>query len=210
MKLHVTTFLFIFILNQLAFAFEPLNTDLLIIKNTTPLLRLGAAARGMINMPENENTDPFEGYFGFFADLNIYSKRKNFHRGIDLYVRSGYRRFRSDPDPDNNIFWHSNINILSAAPGIRFVYGFGFLKSLIQLYFSAHPEMVFVWERTDENDNTTKYLSTGIVGTVGVEITSSPLGGFFIEYNNGYAPIGKEETNIEGHQVYFGVTYRRR
>jgi|GEM_PF-3843039 len=164
MKVYGKILLFIFILTHWVYAYEPVNTELLLKKNRTPLIRLGVAANEMICMDNSKTHEEYNGCYGIFADFNIYSKRKYFHRGMDIYVRTGYRKFRSKPYSSGNISLKSSMDILSAGPGIRLVYGCCcFKKWLFQIFISAHPELIFAWEKPDENDETTKYLSTGIV-----------------------------------------------
>jgi len=64
------------------------------------------------------------------------------------------------------------------------------------------------WASTS-GDNTIKtfFLRAGVYTGAGVDIAILPGFSLFIEYNIGYTPYGESFVNLEGHQVYAGISF---
>ena len=95
----------------------------------------------------------------------------------------------------------------------RGVIGFYFIHELWQLYAIAAPRLLHYHSVMKDNrlggpDRSVDLVSIGIIGGAGIEMTIVPMMGLFAEYNIGYTPVGKSHDNVEGHQVYVGLTWR--
>ena len=76
--------------------------------------------------------------------------------------------------------------------------------------FAAGADIAEMKDNKRGGDDREVYLfSIGIIGGAGIEVTIFSWMSIFAEYNIGYTPVGKSSRNIEGHQVYVGITWRR-
>lgn len=192
------------------FADDYNDPDTLYIARQRTTWRLGITGYKMFYSGDSELNDKFTGIGGGFVDWNFYRGRRLFHTGPDLFARIGLRHFEAEKDSDNPFSRDAMINVLSPGIGIRYNYGFQLMHSLLQIYASVHGEVVYSNEKSQDESGANHFVSLGAVAGAGFEFTPIPETGFFVEYNFGYAPVGNDKTNIEGHQVYLGATYRKR
>lgn len=192
-----------------AFSYEETDWDLyereIRRSRSASLLRLGFAG-GTIRMQDSKLNRYYEEGTGVFLDLFFYRYRhRNIEEqtgGFDLYTRLAYRKFSLDGDD----IGETDIDLLSLDLGARYLTGIMLGRELCQLYLLAAPRVLYYREDI-QNDENSMY-SLGVIGGIGVEITLAQAFALFVEYNQGYTPVGSTDANVEGYQIYFGLTVR--
>lgn len=209
MKRHGLIFVIILLLGIPAFAYEETDWDLyereIRRSRSASLLRLGFAG-GTVWLQDSElNRYQQEGN-GLFLDFFFYRYR---HRsieertsGFDLYTRLTYRKFLLDGDD----IAETDIDLLSLDLGVRYLWGSMLAKEFCQFYVLAAPRVLYYREEAQDEENS--MYSLGVIGGIGVELTLAQAFALFVEYNQGYTPVGSTDANVEGLQLYFGLTMR--
>lgn len=178
------------------------------------LLRLSFSSSKLINMNDNELDNYYKNIFAINADIFLYRQKGLYN--IDLYSRIGYKYFRRDDSALSSSEYleydESNMMMANLDLGVRFSAGMVFWSQLWQVYVLAAPRLNYyresVKDQSDDVDEKNNFYSLGFVGGIGFEVTLFPEMGIFVEYNNGYTPVGDSKANVEGHQVYLGVSLR--
>jgi hypothetical protein len=167
------------------------------------LLRIGI---GAARMQDSELDSYHQEGSAVMLDYLFYRHRSvNIERrasGFDFYSRFTYRHFVLDGDP----IAETEIDMISLDIGARHLWGGMHLDRLCQFYILAAPRFLHYKEEAGGKENT--LYSLGIIGGIGVEIALSATLGFFVEYNQGYTPVGDSDANVEGIQILFGMTLR--
>ncbi len=186
-------------------------------QHSASFIRLGFGVSGMINPYDTYLKDLQDKKWGLLADIYFYRLRSNHGNGIDFYTRFMYRSFAISEKKAKNetdlLYYKNNYHAFSGDLGIRGIYGFYFWHELWQLYIQVAPRFIYYRGEFSKGKNLNKdkvlnFYSIGIIGGIGIEITLVSLCGIFAEYNLGYCPVGSSKRNIEGHQVYAGITLR--
>jgi hypothetical protein len=186
------------------------------LTGNSSLFRIGYGGFGIIRMQDSNLSGNYKDGYLVMADMFFYRYRhgRRFEHGLDLYTRYTFRSFSSEKDIESesgDIYKNGEINTISVDVGARYLVGKIFLYELWQIYLLAAPRWVSFREeaRNDVGEYVGKsYYAVGFVGGIGFEVTLFPYMGLFVEYNNGYTPVGDSNANIEGHQILFGVTAR--
>ena len=171
------------------------------ISRKYPRFRAAVSAFGMTNVYNDKTELYYHGVSGFL-DCFLLRKRSRSGNGLDLYARGG---FKIIPDMD--------CRILHADAGGRLVGGFYCSNLFIQPYILGATRFQST-ELSATNGESAVYggkknfTSIGIIGGGGIEIAFIPELSFFVEYNNGYTPVGKSKFNTESHMFYAGIAYR--
>jgi hypothetical protein len=192
-----------------AFAYEETDWDLyereIRRSKSASLLRLGFAG-GTIRMQDSELNRYYEEGTGVFLDFFFYRYRhRNIEEqtsGFDFYTRLTYRKFTLDGDD----IGETDIDLLSLDLGARYLMGIMLGREFCQFYVLAAPRVLHY--REDVQDEENSMYSLGVIGGIGVEITLAQAFALFVEYNQGYTPVGSTDANVEGIQIYFGLTMR--
>jgi hypothetical protein len=179
-------------------------------------IRAGYSGFGLLRLGEASLNDYYSGGFGILADIFFYRIRtKRGGNGFDFYSRYCYRQFEMTDRTYREFQYNypaleygkSGIKIHSLDLGGRFVLGGYFLFSRIDFYLIGALRQAKVIESADNHIENT-YLPMGITGGGGFEFSFYKRLAFFGEYNYGYTTVGKNRDNIDGHQVFFGVSLR--
>lgn len=174
-------------------------------------------AGGLVWMQEEELNSQYGRGQAVMADIFLYNTRlKNWSRlrqELELFTRLTGRRYSLDEREtvSHGMYSDSQLDILSLDLGMRYTIGRFFFSTLWQVYAVAAPRVVSCAEyATDDEgrDVGKNYYTLGAVGGAGIEISPFSFAGLFVEYNYGYTPVGQDKKNIEGHQVFAGLTYR--
>ncbi len=193
------------------YAFETLDTGYQEIKRYSAEFRLGlTGTEYLLNQGDSKVDDVYKGFAGIFLDWNMLRWRSQKPGVTDIFTRISYRNYNAEVDSDSGIFWDGRMDLFSGGAGIRYNYSLKFLSKQLLLFASLHGEVLYLRESSSDRDTSRDYLSLGLVGGLGAELAPAPEYGFFIEYNYGYAPVGSDDSNIEGHQIWFGADYRTR
>lgn len=167
------------------------------------LLRIGLGPARMqdseLDSYHKEGTAVMLDYF-FYRDRSRNIERRA--NGFDLYARLTYRHFVLDGDP----IAETEIDMTSLDLGARYLWGSMLHDKLCQFYLLAAPRLLHYQEEAGGEENS--LTSLGVIGGMGVEITLSDTFGLFVEYNQGYTPVGGSDANVEGIQILFGMTLR--
>jgi|GEM_PF-5996060 len=210
MKKTIIVIITVFISLSQAFAYEKLDTDYLSIKRNSPLFRVGiTGGDALLNLGDEDTNKIYGGVYGIFLDWNMLNRKGQRAHSFDIFTRLNYRNFHADTDISAGIIYEGDIDILAGGAGIRYGYSINLISRLFQFYGSLHGEILYAKEESDigeEND----YMTPGIVAGLGIELAPSRYYSIFVEYNYGYAPVGKEDSNLEGQQIWFGGSYRTR
>ncbi len=188
---------------------QKIDEDYLIIKSRSSKLRLGVTGSNYLlqfgNSMEKKN---YRGVMGAFIDWNIL-KWKSLHPPLtEMYSRLSYRHFISEKDLFSNIIQDTMLATSTLALGIRYGYCMNLNSTLIRPYIQCHGEIMYLYENGKDDKKSSHYFSGGVVGGLGFEIAPFQNFGLFTEYNHGYAPIESMNSNLEGHQIWFGVSLR--
>jgi hypothetical protein len=186
------------------------------IKGNSSLFRIGYGGSGTVRMQDSTLSSNYEDGYMVMADIFFFRHRSGqiFVHGIDMYTRYTFRSFSSEKDIESKsgaIYTNGEINTISVDVGARYIIGRIFLYELWQVYLLASPRWVSFREEAKNSDEEyvgKTYYAFGFIGGIGFEVTLFPYMGLFVEYNNGYTPVGDSNANIEGHQIFFGVTAR--
>jgi len=174
-------------------------------------------AYGLVWMQEEELNSQYGRGQSVMADIFLYNIRlqnwSKLRQEIEFYTRLTGRRYELDESDavSRGMYRDSRLDILSLDLGMRYTIGRFFFSTLWQIYVLAAPRAVSCAEYAtdDEGRNVGKnYYAIGAVGGAGLEISVFSFTGLFIEYNYGYTPVGEDKKNIEGHQIFAGLTYR--
>ncbi len=186
------------------------------LARNSSLFRIGYGGLGIIRMQDSTLSSNYKDGYLVMADIFFYRYRssRKFVHGLDLYTRYTFRSFSAEKDIESesgDIYKNGEINTISVDVGARYIFGKIFLYELWQIYLLASPRWVSFMEEAENDvgeDVGKSHYAVGFVGGVGFEVTIFPYMGLFVEYNNGYTPVGDSNANIEGHQIFFGVTAR--
>ncbi len=182
-----------------------------------PFIRIGFAAPSMIYMADRDLKRYYNESWALMADCFFYRRRNRLGNGFDVGARFTYRDFTIGKDvlkKASDLLYESNrLHMMSWDLGVRGVIGVHFLRVLWQFYAIAAPRLlhyhsVLKDNRLGDPDRRINLVSIGITGGAGIEVTPVAMMGFFAEYNVGYTPVGASHNNVEGHQVYVGLTWR--
>ncbi len=197
------------------------ETDALIRESNTvrkaSLIRLGGGAFGTVHLADSKADKYYDDNWAAFADYFFSRNRSRYGNGHDYYARFTYKHFEMSDSKveqkDDYIVYKGKINAMALDAGLRYIYGWYFWGRLWQGYVLAAPRVqhtnITSYDLdTKEKVDSKKYTSLGIVGGAGIEVTLGPNWALFAEYNYGYMPVSKSKTNTEGHQGYFGISYR--
>lgn len=179
-------------------------------------IRLGFAAPKMVYMFDKDLKSYYDKSWALMADCFFYRKHNRRGNGFDIGSRFTYRNFEiSDKALQKSevLYKDVKLHLMSWDITFRGMFGFYFLRSLWQLYIIAAPRLLWYHSVLKEStiggpDRRINLVSIGIIGGGGIELAILPYLGFFAEYNIGYTPVGTGFHNVEGHQVYVGVTVR--
>jgi hypothetical protein len=182
-----------------------------------PRLRFALSPPLLMNLQDHKLSDYYDRGFGIFAELAYLRLRGRHGNGIDLYGRLTYRFFYTRDSVVNRntdlIYTENRLHLLSLDAGIRAVYGVSFLGQLWQGYLLAAPRLLYYYafsceSRSGAGDRETHLGSIGVIGGAGLEVTVTEGASLFAEYNFGYTPAGSPGRNTDGHQVWFGASWR--
>ncbi|MCP4135586.1 MAG: hypothetical protein GY754_31750 [bacterium] len=140
----------------------------------------------------------------------------------DFYVRVFYKQFVMSSSVEiksleaagsDDIVSKGTINMYGADLGYRNKFlQFYFLMTSFEVYMSAAVRYQYYDESAANplggDDFRAVFHSIGGYVGLGLELAFFENIGLFGEYNIGFTPVGESWTNTEGHQVYFGITYR--
>jgi hypothetical protein len=180
------------------------------------LIRIGGSGFGLLKLGEAGLNDYYPGGFGILADILFYRiRKKRSGNGFDFLFRYSYRQFDmtdgSYGDFKDNYpaleYGKSSLNIHSFDLGGRLVLGGYLLFFRIDFYILGALRQAKVIESAD-NGVRNSYLPLGITGGAGIEFSFYKRFAFFAEYDYGYTTVGENRENIDGHQVYVGVSLR--
>jgi hypothetical protein len=183
----------------------------------SPFIRVGFAAPSMLSMMDRDLNYYYDKSWGLMADLFFFKKRSRRGNGLDIGARFTYRNFLIGDDIQDRtsqlLYRENRVHMMSWDISFRGVIGAYFLHELWQLYAIASPRLLHYHAVMKDNklggeDKLVDLVSIGVVGGAGLEVTIVPMMGIFAEYNIGYTPVGKSSNNVEGHQVYVGLTWR--
>ncbi len=186
-------------------------------KSCSPFLRVGFAAPSMIYMMDRDLKYYYNRSWGLMADCFFYKKKNRRGNGLDIGGRFTYRNFLIGDDIQEKtsslLYGENRVHLMSWDICFRGVIGAYFLHELWQLYAIVAPRLLHYHSVMMDNklggpDRRVDLVSIGIIGGAGIEVTIVPMMGLFAEYNIGYTPVGKSHNNVEGHQVYVGLTWR--
>ncbi len=149
-------------------------------------VRGGFGTGPMINM-ENKNHDINYTGYGCFIDWFFYRHTSMRGNGPEFYTRMTYKYF------DEIDMTFADLDI-----GTRFIYGSFFFGRLWQGYVLAAPRFLYTHSPATSDDaaeyeKNKSFYSLGIVYGAGIETALFPEIGVFIEYNNGYVPVGHQK-----------------
>jgi hypothetical protein len=183
----------------------------------SPFVRVGFAAPSMIYMMDRDLNYYYNKSWGLMADCFFFKKRSRLGNGLDIGARFTYRNFLIGDDirdrTSDLLYRENRVHLMSWDISFRGVIGMYFLHELWQLYAVAAPRLLHYHAVMKDNrlggeDKLVDLVSIGVIGGAGIEVTLVPMMGIFAEYNIGYTPVGKSYNNVEGHQVYVGLTWR--
>ncbi len=189
------------------------------LRNKASLVRVAASYGPLLNTA-HETLNRNSLGTGGFLDVMFYRHRWQNVYGVDIFLRFHARYFEpTGIDLKNilikNIPYQNTLILLGGDVAARLAYRFYFFRTLWDVYFMVAPR--FVYTRATSEDvytkrivNEARFYSFGFISGAGFEVTFFPWLGIFLEYNFGYVPVGESERNIEGHQLYAGVTARVR
>jgi len=180
-------------------------------------IRLGFAAPKMVYMFDKDLKSYYDKSWALMGDCFFYRKHNRRGNGFDIGSRFTYRNFEiSDKVLEKKsevLYKDVKLHLMSWDITFRGMFGFYFFRSLWQLYLIAAPRLLWYHSVLKEStmggpDRRINLVSIGIIGGGGIELAIVPYLGIFAEYNIGYTPVGTGFHNVEGHQVYVGVTLR--
>jgi hypothetical protein len=180
-------------------------------------IRVGCAPPTMIYMMDKDLKYYYNKSWGLMVDCFFYRMRNRSGNGFDIGARFTYRNYKIGEDiqkKHNDLLYEDNkLHMMSWDVCFRGIIGGYFLYQLWQVYLLAAPRLlhyhaVMRESRTGGDDKMIDLVSIGIIGGAGIEVTLCSIIGIFAEYNIGYTPVGKSFNNVEGHQVYVGITWR--
>lgn len=174
-----------------------------------PILRV---AYGAVSLNDSELDKLYGSGNAFMGDIFLSRGRDRNGDGFDTFFRYTYRSFAMPDDittqPDGiayGIVSPGEMTMHSFDYSMRYVVGAYFLWERWDIYILGGFRMQYT-EVSAKNGLSDEYWSMGLVGGGGLEVTIFNGVGIFGEYNIGKTPVG--DRNIEGHQVYAGVTLR--
>ncbi len=189
------------------------------IVSRSPQLRFGYAFYHSI---ADEKVDQyFTEQSGFFLDWIIrITDDVNEPFKWDYFTRFFYKRFQMNDaslDPNGlvgkDVVSPSEASMYGFDMGFRFKTGRYFMMTAFDLYVLGAARYQHYTEKAPDtfdksNEIEVSFHSLGLYAGAGVEMAFFQNVGIFVEYNIGYTPVGDSEINVEGHQVYGGVTLR--
>ncbi|MBN1534540.1 MAG: hypothetical protein JXA20_17840 [Spirochaetes bacterium] len=187
------------------------------MESFAPRLRFALSPPLLMNLQDDELSEYYDRGLGIFAEFDYLRLRNRFGNGIDLYGRLTYRYFWiRDSIVERNsdlVYTENRLHLLSLDAGVRAVYGLPLLGLLWQGYLLAAPRLLYYYAfscegRSGAGDRETHLGSLGIVGGAGLEVTLTESASVFAEYNYGYTPVGSPRRNTDGHQAWFGASWR--
>ena len=185
------------------------------IKKSRSIIRLGASGSNFMTYDSRELNKYTDKKLSLFIDVLPYSIKNSQGNGLDFYARYTFDSLRSGGGLSGNpdfYFLDPEICIHRLDAGARFIYGIYTFNMLLQGYISAAPCFAVYSESSSDYDgsevSSQTLFSTGMTGGIGIEVAFHHIAGVFIEYNNGYVPVGRSKSNILGHRLYAGTALR--
>ncbi|OHD63826.1 MAG: hypothetical protein A2176_11945 [Spirochaetes bacterium RBG_13_51_14] len=182
-----------------------------------PFIRVGFAAPSMISMMDTDLNYYYNRSWSLMADCFFFRKRNRLGNGLDIGARFTYRNFAIGEDIQkkaSDLLYNDNrLHLMSWDVSFRAVIGASLARMMWQVYVIGAPRLLHYHAVMKDNklgdpDKRINLFSIGIIGGAGLEVAPLPMLGIFAEYNIGYVPVGKSHNNVEGHQVYVGMTWR--
>ncbi|TAL29402.1 MAG: hypothetical protein EPN93_21555 [Spirochaetes bacterium] len=137
----------------------------------------------------------------------------------DMYYRLFYKSMRmSDSAVQGGTMFEDPVtrgkaDIYGIDWGLRIRWSGYFMMTSFDFYVLGAVRGQYYREQAPDplnNKETLKveFYSFGGYGGAGIEIAFFRNLGFFVEFNTGYTPVGDSKANLEGNQLYCGVTLR--
>jgi hypothetical protein len=170
---------------------------------------------GGFNTLTNEDptlTAAYGGGWGGFIDWVAKAPPLGYTPGLFLnfYMRAVFRKYTmTDTGLLTNTAYleKGTIDQFGIDTGLRFSAGLYFLWMEWSFYVGAAPRIHIYTETAGSLSNT--FWSLGVVCNAGLEIAIFPTLAIFAEANIGYVPVGASEANVEGLQIYAGLSIRQ-
>jgi hypothetical protein len=181
------------------------------LKGKSDLLRFGyggAQTGNLVKIGDSELDKNYGSGMGAFVDIAF----KEYY-----YLRGFYKQYKME-SLGNLAFDSSRTSPPGLATltqyggdfGVRFNLGHQYLLyELWEVYLNLGLRFVSLEEKAD-NGLSKSFMSMGVVTGLTLQFTLSPGFGLFAEYNYGYTPVGDAAKNVDGHQLYAGITIRTR
>ena len=185
------------------------------VKNS--LFRFGFSGINFGNFYTLTNADPiltsaYGSGWGGFIDWVASAPPLGYTPGLFLnfYMRAIFRSYSmTDADLLKNPAYLAKgaITQFGVDTGLRFTAGLYFLWMQWSFFVGAAPRIHVYTETAGSLSNT--FWSLGVVANAGVEIAILPTFAIFAEGNYGYVPVGSSKANIEGLQIFAGLSIRK-
>lgn len=194
------------------------NSDICGTDSLMLYFRAGYASPLLLETGDKELNRFYSGDYGLMTDIFFY-EIFYFYKGIyfygyDFFGRLSIKSFSMGHtshliEYDSDLA-ASTIRVLSLNPGIRFFTGMEIHNYRPLLYFFAAPGFARTEIKAEisSGTGTGTFYSLGINYGAGIELSLPRYTGFFIEYSNGYTPTGDSGANIEGHQLWAGMSFK--
>jgi len=156
-------------------------------------------------------------YDWIISDEDMKLSDKDYYDG---YLRGFFKKFTMSDSSVNptgkigdDVIYKSTALLFGLDIGLRIRHRMYFLMTVFDIYFPFGVRFQIYDEsakdkRFDNDEINVTFYSCGVYGGCGLEIAFFKSIGLFMEYNIGYTPVGTNKINVDGHQVYLGVTYR--
>ncbi len=184
----------------------------------SPQLRVGYGA--LVTTKEPEFDKYYKDRSAYFVDLIVrMNTRVEAVPKYDMYYRLFYKGMRmSDSSVEGGIMFEDPVtkgkaDMYGADWGLRVRWGTYFMMTSFDFYVLGAVRGQYYREEAPDPLDAKKTLkielySIGGYGGAGVEVAFFKNLGFFVEFNTGYTPVGDKKANLEGNQLYCGVTLR--
>lgn len=195
------------------------------LSSKASFVRIGYGGFGSITMSDSTLSKYYKDGEAIFTELDIVRLRNNNGNGFDFFARYIYRTFsmtdstfndfQSTPPALNSDDFRryeiskSKILMHGIDHGLRYSMCFYLLYERWDIYVSVAYRYLYLKEKA-ESGLSYSFRTSGIICGLGIEVTLTDYIALFTEYQNGYTPIGESNRNVEGHQLYFGATFRMR
>jgi hypothetical protein len=186
------------------------------MKKNWSFLRFGFSRGRFLHFYDDKLENYTKKDISLFIDVVPYNIAKWDNFKLNAYGRYTFTHLSADKKAfyDNNefLFFYPDIYIHQFNLGVRFIYEIYMFGFMWEGYVMAAPRYVLYHEKGKDdlgNEVDSQNLhSIGFIGGIGFEVALHELVGVFVEYNNGYTPIGDSDSNIQGHQFFCGVSAR--